>query len=180
MKICLKVNIAQFRRNFLQTLHVKKSKALRQHLLIKTKAKQNTFKINFMNEDSSEGRKVSHHRLKVKWWILLDWKPVYKIDYSNWKSYDLTLSQNLKKSVLIADKLENEESMPYADKLARSQSSETSCWCHTIHFYRHQPTINFYRHRQTIHRQGWGWAFYFHFCCYFQVKKTCSKEKRQG
>lgn len=83
-----------------------------------------------MNEDSSERRKVSHHRLKSEIVNLTRFEKLFPKSQiiQIGKPYDPTLSQNIKKSLLIqslADKLENAESMPYPDKLARSQFSET-------------------------------------------------------
>ena len=66
VKLFLKVNIAQFRRNFLHVhaLQVKRSKALRQRVMTLVKAKEKTFNIKFLLEDTSVGKEASHHRLR--------------------------------------------------------------------------------------------------------------------
>ena len=97
----------------------------------KTKAKEKTFNIKFLNQDISKDRKVSHHRLKSEILNASTFEPLFTKNeiIQIGKAYGLTLSRSLKKSVMVenlAEKLESMQNMPYPEKLRKSPAAETS------------------------------------------------------
>ena len=60
----LKVNLSQFRRDYLSHLKNEKTKALRKKVMEKYKKQWKQFDMKFCREDKSSGKCVSHLRLK--------------------------------------------------------------------------------------------------------------------
>ena len=81
----------------------KKTKALREKVMKKTKAKEKTFNIKFLNQDISKDRKISHHRLKSEILNASTFEPLFTKNeiIQIGKAYGLTLSRSLKKSVMV-------------------------------------------------------------------------------
>ncbi|VDI83329.1 Hypothetical predicted protein [Mytilus galloprovincialis] len=148
----IKVAFSQFRRDYLQFLKKEKGKALRKKVMEKSKKSVKAFNMQFFTDDKSDGKTVSHLRLKselIENSNFLTEKTFTKKDLLLLcKIYNVTVSSSKKKndiSSVLSNVILNSDSIP-----CEVNESDTS----QLHVSESVETVDLIQSDQSVQQSG--------------------------